>query len=143
MSPNNQGLMTKNTEKAIGFWLSCCKDNFHTARAMLAAKRYNFAMFMCQQTLESLLKAVFIARNNERPPYIHKLPMLVRRSGIETPKYIDTNILKIDAHYIKARYKDDRFNKKIYNLRTANALLKDTQQVVEWFAKKMKLEISL
>jgi HEPN domain-containing protein len=69
--------MTKNTDKAVNFWLLSSKDNFKTAVAMLKAGRYNFAMFMCQQAVEALLKAVFIIQKNERPEYIHKLPRLV------------------------------------------------------------------
>src|SRR3972149_9693779 len=133
--------MTKNTDKAVSFWLLSSKDNFKTSIAMLKAGRYNFAMFMCQQAVEALLKAVFIIQKNERPEYIHKLPKLVEMIGIKIPKSIDNKILKIDAHYIKARYKEDRFNTKIYNKRNASNLLKDTEDVIQWFTKKMKLKI--
>lgn len=95
---------------------------------------------MCQQTVEAILKAVFIIQKNERPEYIHKLPKLVELTGVKIPKTIDKKILKIDAHYIKARYKEDRFNTKIYNRRSATALLKDTEAVIKWFTKKMRLE---
>jgi HEPN domain-containing protein len=95
---------------------------------------------MCQQTVEAILKAVFIIQKNERPEYIHKLPKLVEMTGVKIPKTIDNKILKIDAHYIKARYKEDRFNTKIYNRRNATALLKDTETIIKWFTKKMKLE---
>ncbi|MEK6545132.1 MAG: HEPN domain-containing protein [Nitrospinota bacterium] len=132
--------MTKNTDKAVNFWLLSSKDNFTTATAMLKAGRYNFAMFMCQQAVEAILKAVFIIQRNERPEYIHKLPRLVEMTDIKIPKTIDKKILKIDAHYIKARYKEDRFNTKIYNKRNATALLKDTEDVIKWLTKKMKLE---
>ncbi|MBM4065732.1 MAG: HEPN domain-containing protein [Planctomycetes bacterium] len=132
--------MTKNTNKAVNFWLMSSKDNFKTAEAMLKTGRYNFAMFMCQQTVEAILKAVFIIQKNERPEYIHKLPKLVELTGVKIPKTIDKKILKIDAHYIKARYKEDRFNTKIYNRRSATALLKDTETVIKWFTKKMRLE---
>ena len=133
--------MTKDINKAVKFWLMSSKDNFETAEAMLKAGRYNFAMFMCQQTVEAILKAVFIIQKNERPEYIHKLPKLVEMTGIEIPKSIDEKILKIDAHYIKARYKEDRFNTKIYNKRNTANLLKDTEDVIKWFTKKLKLEI--
>ena len=132
--------MTKDTNKAVNFWLMSSKDNFKTADAMLKSGRYNFAMFMCQQTVEAILKAVFIIQKNERPEYIHKLPKLVEMTGVKIPKTIDNKILKIDAHYIKARYKEDRFNTKIYNRRNATALLKDTETIIKWFTKKMKLE---
>src|SRR4030067_1578377 len=132
--------MTKDVDEALGFWLLSSKENFETAKAMLKAGRYNFTMFMCQQAVEALLKAVFIIQKNERPEYIHKLPKLVEMIGIKIPKTIDKKILKIDAHYIKARYKEDRFNTKIYNKQNATALLKDTEDVIKWLAKKMKLE---
>ncbi|HAG51556.1 MAG TPA: hypothetical protein DHU69_00450 [Deltaproteobacteria bacterium] len=133
--------MTKDIGKAVKFWLMSSKDNFETADAMLRAGRYSFAMFMCQQAVEAILKAVFIIQKNERPEFIHKLPKLVEMTGIEIPKSIDNKILKIDAHYIKARYKEDRFNVKIYNRRNAAGLLKDTEDVLQWFTKKMKLKI--
>lgn len=132
--------MTKDINKAVKFWLLSSRDNFETADAMLKAGRYNFAMFMCQQAVEALLKAVFIIQKNERPEYIHKLPKLVEMTGIEIPKSIDEKILKIDAHYIKARYKEDRFNAKIYNKRNAVSLVKDTKDVLKWFIKKLKLK---
>jgi len=133
--------MTKDTKRAIRFWLLSSNDNFETAAAMLKAGRYNFAMFMCQQAVEALLKAVFIIQKNERPEYIHKLPKLVELTGIKIPKSIDDKILKIDAHYIKARYKEDRFNSKIYNKQNAKKLLKDAEDVIKWFIKELKLKI--
>lgn len=132
--------MTKDVDKAVKFWLMSSKDNFETAAAMLKSKRYNFTMFMCRQAVEALLKAVFIMQRNERPEYIHKLPKLVELIGINIPKSIDEKILKIDAHYIKARYKEDRFNAKIYNKKNASMLLKDTEDIIVWFTKKLKLK---
>lgn len=133
--------MTKNTDKAIRFWLDSAKDNFETAKIMLKAGRWNFAMFMCQQTVEALLKAVFITQKDERPPYIHKLPKLLELTGVKVPPYIDIKILKIDAHYIKARYKEDRFDPKIYNRVNAQRLMRDTEEVLNWFIGNLRLEI--
>ena len=98
-------------------------------------------MFMCQQTLEALLKAIFIIQHKTRPEYIHKLPKLLELIRIKVPRSIDFKILKIDAHYIKARYQEDRFNPSIYNRKNAVQLLKDTQEVVKWFARNLKLKI--
>ena len=131
----------KDSSKAVKFWLLSAKDNLDTAEIMLKAKRYNFAMFMCQQTIEALLKAVFIIIKKDRPQYLHKLPHLLTLTGIKVPKSIDNKILKIDAHYIKARYKEERFNPKIYNLKNALNLINDTKTVWKWFIKNLKLEI--
>lgn len=48
---------------------------------------------MCQQTVEALLKAVFIIKKKERPNYIHKLPKLLEITGIKVPTSIDIDPL--------------------------------------------------
>jgi HEPN domain-containing protein len=134
-------MMEKDTKKQIKFWLDCVEDNFKASKAMLETDRWSLAMFMCQQTIEALLKAVFVFTKNERPPYIHKLPRILELTETKVPRTIDIKILKIDAHYIKSRYKEDRFNVKIYNRRNALALIKDTKEVLRWFVKNIKLKI--
>ena len=99
---------------------------------MVHSARYNFALFMCQQAREALLKAVFILRKQDRPPHLHKLPKLLDLSGLRAPAEIDLKILLIDAHYIKARYKEDRFDATVYNRKNARALLQITQEVMTW-----------
>lgn len=106
-------------EKQAKFWLDSAKDNFETAEAMLSSKRYNFAMFMCQQTIEAVLKCAFIKLKSERPEYIHKLPRLLSVLGLDAPLWLEKIILRVDAHYIKARYFEDRFDSSIYNRENA------------------------
>ena len=132
--------MNKDVNKAIKFWLLAGKDNFETARVLFEAKRYSFSMFMCQQAVEALLKSVYIIKKKDRPEYIHKLPKLLDLISIEVPNSIDKKILRLDAHYIKARYKEDRFNSKIYNRENAQLILKDTEDIFEWFTKNLKLK---
>ena len=133
--------MTKDIEKSKKFWLLAAKDNFETAKILFEAHRYNFSIFMCQQAVEALLKAVYIIKKKDRPEYIHKLPKLLDLINIDVPNSIDKKILRLDAHYIKARYKEDRFNSKIYNKENAQLILKDTEDIFEWFTKNLKLKI--
>lgn len=128
-------------QRAIKFWISSAKDNFDIAEDMLHTGRYSFCMFMCQQAVEALLKAIHIIKTGERPIYIHKLPRLLDLTGLKIPNSVDAKILKIDAHYIKARYKEERFNPKIYNKQNASNLVKDTKDVIAWFSKNLKLKI--
>ena len=132
--------MTKDIEKSKKFWLLAAEDNFETAKILFEAHRYNFSIFMCQQAVEALLKAVYIIKKKDRPEYIHKLPKLLDLINIDVPNSIDKKILRLDAHYIKARYKEDRFNSKIYNRENAQLILKDTEDIFEWFTKNLKLK---
>jgi len=133
--------MTKNIKKTEKFWLLSAKDNFGTAKDLFNANRYNFSIFMCQQAVEALLKAVYIIKKKDRPEFIHKLPKLLDLINIDVPDSIDKKILKLDAHYIKARYKEDRFNSKIYNKENTQSILKDTEEIFQWFMKNLKLKI--
>ena len=132
--------MTKDIEKSKKFWLLAAEDNFETAKILFEAHRYNFSIFICQQAVEALLKAVYIIKKKDRPEYIHKLPKLLDLINIDVPNSIDKKILRLDAHYIKARYKEDRFNSKIYNKENAKLILKDTEDIFEWFTKNLKLK---
>lgn len=124
----------------IKFWLDSAIDNMKTAESLLRSKRYNFSMFMCQQTIEAILKCVFIKLKGDRPPYIHKLPRLLTLSEINVPNWADEIILNVDAHYIKARYFNDRFNLAVYNRKNAAKIIGETRRVLKWFIKECALK---
>lgn len=124
----------------IKFWFDSAADNMKTAESLLRSKRYNFSMFMCQQTIEAILKCLFIKLKNDRPPYIHKLPRLLVMSDIDVPDWADEIILNVDAHYIKARYFSDRFDHTIYNHKNASILINETRRVVKWLTKEFELK---
>lgn len=132
--------MTKN--EAVTFWLRSAKENLATAKAMLVSKRWNFAMFMCQQTIEALLKAIYVHKKHERPPYIHRLPQLADLAEVDLPDDIDRKMLEIDAHYLKARYFTDRFDRGIYNRKRAAELFQHAQEVYRWLMKDAGLKNS-
>lgn len=132
MSPTQDEL-----KHAIAFWKKCALDNLKTAEAMLKGKRYNFAMFMCHQTLECALKALYVFVRKDRPPYVHKLPRLLNELEFVVPKNVDRVILEADAHYIKTRYLEDRFNTKIYNRKNAFALFGETKEALKWLLDQL------
>lgn len=125
---------------AIKFWLKSCVDDFNTAKTMFAVNRYNYTMFMCQQSLEELLKAIIVIQTNDHPPFIHDLINLSKRIDIQIPIYIYDNLRNINPHYIIARYKPQRFDSNIYNRTSAKKTLKAAQETIKWFTKKMDLK---
>ena len=130
----------KGMDKAIDFWLRAAQDNFQIAEIMFKTGRYSFSMFMCQQSLEALLKAVIIARTHARPPYLHELGLLIKPTGLKAPPKILKVLKEADQHYIKTRYREDRFNSRIYNKNTAAKLIMMTKEATRWFIKKVNLK---
>ena len=127
-------------EESIKFWLNSCLDDFNTAKAMLAANRYNYAIFMCQQSLEELLKAIIMIQTKDHPPYIHDLIMLSKKIDLQIPEDIHKILRNINPHYIVARYKPQRFDPKVYNKAAAEETIKATEETIKWFAEKLDLK---
>lgn len=125
---------------SIKFWLNSSLDDFNTAKVMLVAHRYNYAIFMCQQSLEELLKAIIMIQSKDHPPYLHDLIVLSKKIDLTIPQRIHDVLRDINPHYIIARYKPQRFDPKIYNRRAAKKTIKLTQGVIKWFIKKMGLK---
>ncbi len=66
-------MMTGVPVKDARAWIEASRYDLATAQAMLGARRYLYVLFMCQQSLEKLLKACVIARRGVFPPRIHDL----------------------------------------------------------------------
>lgn len=127
-------------EETIKFWLNSSLEDFKTAKAMLTAKRYNYTMFMCQQSLEELLKAIIVMQTNGHPPFLHDLIILSQKINFKIPKHILENLRNINPHYIIARYKPQRFDPKIYNSDSAKQTIKITQETIKWLTEKTALK---
>ncbi len=69
-------------EEKIEYWLDLAEEDFITAEIVLKSKRFLHFGFLCHLTAEKLLKAYFLKKKSEEPPYIHNLLKLSERSGI-------------------------------------------------------------
>ncbi len=127
-------------QDSIKFWLKSGLDDFITAKAMLRANRYNYTMFMCQQAVEEILKAIIVLQSNDHPPYLHDLILLSNKINLKIPNHIYKNLRDINPHYIIARYKPQRFDPKIYNRASAQKIIKITQETIKWLTEKTGLK---
>ena len=44
------------------YWLEMAEYDFETARIMLQGRRFLYVGFMCHQTIEKILKAVYVSK---------------------------------------------------------------------------------
>ena len=51
-------VMANPTEKDVKSWVDASRYDLATARALLKSRRYLYVLFMCQQAIEKILKAV-------------------------------------------------------------------------------------
>ncbi len=89
-------------------WIERSQYDLDTADALLAAGRYIYVVFMCQQAIEKIFKAVLAHRALEIPP-IHNLRRLAETGGFlhELPHDELRRLDFLSQFYLNARYKED------------------------------------
>ncbi|MEK7113688.1 MAG: HEPN domain-containing protein, partial [Patescibacteria group bacterium] len=65
-------------DEAKNYWISSAQEDWEVAQSLLASKKYNHALFFLQLTLEKLIKALHVSRQDDQPLYVHNLVLLAQ-----------------------------------------------------------------
>lgn len=119
----------------IAYWLDISRYDLDTAESTFTSARYLHTAFMCQQAVEKMLKAVFLALNiGDEPPRTHNLLFLLDRLGLDSiPESVSKISGRLTAYYIETRYPD--YKEKLSRLvdhAEAQEILKRTKEVMLW-----------
>ncbi len=66
----------------IKFWIESSLYDYEVAQSLLENKHYIYVAFMCHQSIEKMLKAIYAQKFQELPPKIHNLPKLAELTDI-------------------------------------------------------------
>jgi len=102
--------VTSPPERDIKSWVDASRYDLETARALLASRRYLYVLFMCQQSLEKLLKAHVMARTVEFPPRIHSLVRLAELAALSLEARERELLERLSLYYIQSRYPPDIYS---------------------------------
>jgi len=125
------------TEK-VEHWLDIAEYDLETAAVMQASRRYLYTVFMCQQALEKLLKAIYIQQIGEEAPRTHNLIYLF---GLcELPRQTDylQVMTDLNTYYIEGRY--PAYKQKLSQMldeNTAQSYLNKTQEIFKWLKSQL------
>ena len=126
-------------EKMV-YWLDSAEYDLQTARAMLETQRLLYVGFMCHQTIEKVLKGVFVSRKPEEElPYIHKLRRLANLSGIseEMSKEQLSLLDVLSPLNVEARYplQKSRLLESL-TIERSEKMIQETEALYLWLKKK-------
>lgn len=96
--------MIDSTGKDVKSWVDASRYDLKTARALLESRRYLYVLFMCQQSLEKLLKAHLTASTGVFPPRIHGLVRLAELAGLELSQDDKALLERLSLYYLQSRY---------------------------------------
>ena len=60
-------------DKDVQYWIDISEYDLKVAECLLERGYYLYVGFMCHQSIEKMLKAIYEKNNNKTPPYTHKL----------------------------------------------------------------------
>lgn len=97
-------MVTDSIGKDVKSWVDASRYDLETARALLESRRYLYVLFMCQQSLEKLLKAYLTASTGVFPPRIHNLVRLAELTGLELSQDDKALLERLSLYYLQSRY---------------------------------------
>jgi HEPN domain-containing protein len=121
------------------YWLKIAKYDLKTAEAMLKSNRYLYVGFMCNQTIEKILKCIYSDKFNQLPPRIHNLARLLKLVKLEND--IPENLLEIlnelNPLNIATRYPDQQLDIiKELDFYHSSKLFENTRRLFKWLETK-------
>jgi HEPN domain-containing protein len=120
-------------KKTTEEWLKQADYDLETAEAMLLARKYIYAIFMCHLAVEKTLKALWTKKYSETPGKTHDLIFL--SSGLElnlTTKFNDF-LEELNGLSVPTRYPDELGKVlKQFSLAKTKTVYKSTKELLSW-----------
>ena len=134
------------------FWLDISLYDLETAKVMFQSGRYLYVVFMCQQSVEKLIKGLYVLHIGEEPPRTHNIWLVFKKlldnelfanqidnEMKEKVNYYKPFLAELFAYYISRRYPSYR-NKlsTVVKKEKAQDVLRKTEEAFEWLQSLTK-----
>jgi len=117
-------------KEVIRYWLKSADEDWKSALALSERERYAHSLFFAHLTLEKTLKAYYVAKKGEHPPYTHSLLKLAELSGIHLVEEEKDFLMEVTRFNIRARYPEQKF--QFYKRATKRFAEKYLGEIEEW-----------
>jgi HEPN domain-containing protein len=97
-------------EEKIGYWVKSSGKDWKVANHLFEKGDYAYALFFGHLTIEKLLKAIFVKKFNEVPPYTHRLVFLAEKVDLGMSSERLELLEVITDFHLEARYPDEKFS---------------------------------
>ena len=123
----------------IKYWLNTATQDWKVAGHLFEKGDYSYALFFGHLTLEKTLKAIYVKKQDETPPFSHNLVYLSEKAGLELQQNNLELLEEISDYNLEARYPDDKFSffKRCTKGFTSNKL-KQIEEIREWLLQQIQ-----
>ena len=124
----------KSRDSQIDYWYQGALQDWDTCQAIcFDAKRYGASLFFLHLSIEKLLKALFVAKNNQYAPMTHNLLALVEGCQLECDETRELKLATINEFNMVTRYPSQKAD--FYATATksfAESHINDGKEIFAW-----------
>ena len=118
-------------------WLAYAERDLDAAGVMCDAGRWYYVVYMCQQSVEKLVKGLYALYVDENVPRVHNIKTLFDcfedRLTVPVPAQYPQLFKRLSAHYVSDRYPDFSFKAgEQIGEEEAVGVYKETKEVFAW-----------
>src|SRR4030066_2247825 len=122
-----------NKQEKVNYWIKSAENDWRVAGHLFEKGDYPYALFFGHLTIEKLLKAFFVLKFDEPPPYTHRLTYLAEKAELDiSPEKLE--LLEITTDFnLETRYPDEKFTFfKRCTKDFTEAYLRKIEELTEW-----------
>ena len=127
------------TKEVISKWLALVDEDLSVAQDLFKTKHWLYTAFMCHQVVEKMLKAYWVAKRNDDPPYIHDHKRLAEGCGLYEKLTMEQRVFltTIREMNIEARYREYKSRlAATLNEQNTKQLLQQTIEMQQWIRQQ-------
>jgi len=121
-------------------WLERVDYDLNAAESMLKSGHLLYVAFLCQQSVEKVLKALWCDAREDSPPYTHNLEVLSESLELKLSDENKTFLELLNRFYIVGRYPS--FKQKLasdLDREKATDMIQKSKEFVQWCKQSMKM----
>lgn len=121
-------------------WFKQAQRDFHNAKKNLEIGLYDVCLFLCQQSVEKALKALYVKVRKKPPPRVHSLEKLIREMNLGE-KFRELTV-DLEDYYFTMRYPDvsERMSFELCDREDAVQGLKRSKAILSLIKSKLGVE---
>lgn len=118
-------------------WYKQGLHDFENAKKNYKIKAYDVTLFLCEQSIEKILKAYYYQKFRKNPPRVHSIEKLMEL--VELSGELDEFAVELDDYYLALRYPDvtEKMPYEMCDREDAKRGLEITEQLIKSLTNKL------
>jgi HEPN domain-containing protein len=123
----------------VKYWLDSAEDDWRVAKHLFEKDDYSYCLFFGHLAIEKILKAVYVDRLKDNPPFTHRLVYLAEKASLELTEDKLRILETVTDFNLEARYPDEKFSfKRKCTKKFTQKYLNEIEVMKKWLVKQIK-----